>query len=121
MKEKMDEGYDIVIASRFAKEKKSLSPRMFGSRVIAMAIFLTTGRRIKDPTSGMRMYNCIKIKLWARARYSLLLSEAGSPCGGGAMSYAGANGWHQLSHAVECRKIYASYVDFYSIYSKFQK
>ena len=57
MKEKMDEGYDIVIASRFAKEKKRLSPRMFGSRVIAMAIFLTTGKRIKDPTSGMRMYN----------------------------------------------------------------
>ena len=30
---------------------------MLGSRLISGAIKLTTGKRIKDPTSGMRMYN----------------------------------------------------------------
>ena len=42
MREKMDEGYDIVIASRFVTEKKPHSMRMLGSRLIAAAIFLTT-------------------------------------------------------------------------------
>ena len=51
MKEKMDEGYDIVIGSRFVTEKKSWSMRMFGSRLIGTAIWLTTGAKIKDPTS----------------------------------------------------------------------
>ncbi len=57
MYEKIKEGYDIVIGSRFVTEKKPWSSRMMGSRLIAGAIFLTTGQRIKDPTSGMRMYN----------------------------------------------------------------
>ena len=48
MKEKMDEGYDIVIGSRFVTEKKSWSMRMFGSRLIGTAIWLTTGAKIKD-------------------------------------------------------------------------
>ena len=57
MKEKMDEGYDIVIGSRFVTEKKSWSMRMLGSRLIGTAIWMTTGAKIKDPTSGMRMYS----------------------------------------------------------------
>ena len=58
MIEKMEtEGADIVIGSRFVTQKKSLSPRMFGSRLISLLILLTTGRRIKDPTSGMRLYS----------------------------------------------------------------
>ena len=48
---------DIVIASRFVTEKKPLTLRMLGSRVIAGAIRLTTGRRLTDPTSGMRLWN----------------------------------------------------------------
>ena len=48
---------DIVIGSRFVTERKPWSARMLGSRVIAACIALTTGRRIKDPTSGMRMYD----------------------------------------------------------------
>lgn len=56
MKEKMEEGYDIVIASRFVTEKKPHSARMMGSNFISAAIRCTTGARIKDPTSGMRMY-----------------------------------------------------------------
>ncbi|RPF42145.1 glycosyltransferase involved in cell wall biosynthesis [Hydrogenoanaerobacterium saccharovorans] len=50
-------GYDIVIGSRFVIEKKKLSFRMMGSHLISFAILLTTGKKIKDPTSGMRIYN----------------------------------------------------------------
>ena len=57
MREKMDEGYDIVIGSRFVTEKKDWSFRMLGSRIIGAAIRLTTGAHIKDPTSGMRLFN----------------------------------------------------------------
>ena len=57
MRKKMDEGYDIVIGSRFVEEKKSCSMRMIGSRMIAAAIRLTTGVQVADPTSGMRMFN----------------------------------------------------------------
>lgn len=54
---KIKEGYDIVIGSRFVSEKKPFSMRMLGSRMIATAIRLTTGKRINDPTSGMRMFS----------------------------------------------------------------
>lgn len=57
MRDKMKEGYDIVIASRFVYGKKPISMRMLGSNLIEIAIRLTTGAIIKDPTSGMRMYN----------------------------------------------------------------
>ena len=66
MREKMDEGYDIVIASRFVTEKKPHSLRMIGSRLIAAAILLTTGQKINDPTSGMRMYNEKMIRIFAK-------------------------------------------------------
>lgn len=54
---KMAEGYDIVIGSRFVEEKKPASLRMLGSAMISAAIRLTTGKKVKDPTSGMRMFN----------------------------------------------------------------
>lgn len=57
MKEKMDEGYDIVIGSRFVGQKKPATMRMLGSNLIQAAIRITTGTDIKDPTSGMRMFN----------------------------------------------------------------
>ena len=57
MYEKIEEGYDVVIGSRFVTKKKPFSARMIGSRLISGAIKLTAGKRIKDPTSGMRMYN----------------------------------------------------------------
>ena len=43
-------------------EKKPISARMLGSRLISTAIKLTTGVKINDPTSGMRLYSrkCIK-------------------------------------------------------------
>ena len=60
--EKMQEGYDIVIGSRFVTKKKDASLRMLGSRLIALAIRMTTGVKVKDPTSGMRMFNKAMIK-----------------------------------------------------------
>ena len=63
--EEMKTGKDIVIGSRFVTEKKPWSARMLGSRVISAAIFLTTGQRIKDPTSGMRLYNRSMIREFA--------------------------------------------------------
>ena len=53
---------DIVIGSRFVTEKKPKSLRMFGSNIISLCIRLTTGKKIKDPTSGMRAYNRTMIK-----------------------------------------------------------
>lgn len=57
MMKKMQEGYDIVIGSRFMDKKKEKNLRMLGSNLISTAIKLTTGVNIKDPTSGMRMFN----------------------------------------------------------------
>ena len=65
MREKMDEGYDIVIASRFVNAKKPLSMRMIGSNMIQRSIKRKTGVDIKDPTSGMRMYDENLIKRFA--------------------------------------------------------
>lgn len=62
MIDKASEGYDIVIASRFVTEKKPHSARMLGSNMISAAIRLTTRAKIKDPTSGMRLFNKILIR-----------------------------------------------------------
>lgn len=56
------ENIDISIGSRFKTEKKPFSARMLGSRCIQLAIKVTTGKTIKDPTSGMRAYNKDVIK-----------------------------------------------------------
>lgn len=58
----IENGNSIVIGSRFVDEKKPLTARMIGSRFIAGAIKLVTGKTITDPTSGFRAYDraCIK-------------------------------------------------------------
>lgn len=56
------ENLDIVIGSRFVTEEKPFTARMIGNRVIAACIRITTGKRIGDPTSGMRMFNVRIIK-----------------------------------------------------------
>lgn len=48
---------DVVIGSRFVSGRKPLAMRMLGSNIIQLAIRLTTGQTIHDPTSGMRMFN----------------------------------------------------------------
>lgn len=59
---KIENGADIAIGSRFIEKKKSHSIRMLGSRILSVCIKLTTGKNIKDPTSGMRAFNkkCMK-------------------------------------------------------------
>lgn len=63
--EEMKKGNDIVIGSRFVEEKKPGTLRMLGSRLISFSIRLTTGKKITDPTSGMRMFNRAMLKEFA--------------------------------------------------------
>lgn len=56
------ESNDIAIGSRFVDEKKPKSMRMLGSNLIQGTIKLTTGKTIKDPTSGMRAFNARMIE-----------------------------------------------------------
>ncbi len=65
MEEELKKGYDIIIGSRFLSGKKPKSARMLGNNLISFAIMLTTGKKIKDPTSGMRMFNKDMIKKFA--------------------------------------------------------
>ena len=57
---------DIAIGSRFVSKKKPHNLRMFGSKLLTTAILLTTGKKIKDPTSGMRAYNRKAIELFVK-------------------------------------------------------
>lgn len=57
---------DIAIGSRFVDKKKPSSMRMLGSNLIEVAIKLTTGKTIKDPTSGMRAFNARMIEQMAK-------------------------------------------------------
>lgn len=57
-----NEKYDVVIGSRFVDKKKPFSMRMLGSRLLSCSIKLTTFKKIKDPTSGMRAYGPRAIK-----------------------------------------------------------
>lgn len=57
MAERMEQNAcDLVIASRFVTEKRPLTMRTLGNAVLDGVIRLTTGKRITDSTSGMRMY-----------------------------------------------------------------
>jgi len=58
-------GADIVIGSRYVTKKKPFNPRMIGSRLLTTLIFLTTGKVVKDPTSGMRAIDKKLIKEFA--------------------------------------------------------
>lgn len=48
---------DIVIGSRFVTKKKPFSSRMLGSNIISLAIRLSTGAKLTDPTSGFRIFD----------------------------------------------------------------
>ncbi len=56
---------NVVIGSRFAAVKKPVSARMAGSALISAMILLTTGKRVQDPTSGMRLFDASMIRLLA--------------------------------------------------------
>ncbi len=53
---------DIVIGSRFVTEKKPKTLRMIGNQLIELCIILASHKKIKDTTSGMRMFNKKMIK-----------------------------------------------------------
>lgn len=57
VKEIENKNCDIAIGSRFVTVKKPHSLRMLGSNLISFCIRITTGKKIKDTTSGMRAYN----------------------------------------------------------------
>ena len=66
MIDKMEnENLDIVIGSRYVDGKKKLSFRNMGNSLISSFIGLTTHKRIKDTTSGMRLYGKRIIKFYA--------------------------------------------------------
>lgn len=52
--DKVSEGYDYVVGSRFVDKSKPYTMRMIGSRILSFMIKLKTGVRVSDPTSGMR-------------------------------------------------------------------
>lgn len=56
---------DIAIGSRFVDKKKPFSMRMAGSFLLEKTIKITTGKTIKDPTSGMRAFDARMIKQMA--------------------------------------------------------
>jgi len=62
VKEIEENNCDVVVGSRFVTEKKPISARMLGSRLISFFIKIVTGKTIKDPTSGMRGYGKQAIK-----------------------------------------------------------
>ncbi|MBQ6221462.1 MAG: glycosyltransferase family 2 protein [Solobacterium sp.] len=66
MMDKMEEGYDVVVGSRFVDKPKPHSLRMFGSNLIGMMTKICTGQTIKDPTSGMRMLSKRIVELLAK-------------------------------------------------------
>lgn len=51
----IENGNDYVVGSRFVTKRKPLSIRMVGSRLICFLIKIKTGKRVTDPTSGMRV------------------------------------------------------------------
>lgn len=65
MLKKLEEGNNIVIGSRFVTDKKPASLRMLGNNLIELAILLTTGKKINDTTSGMRIFDKKIIKTLA--------------------------------------------------------
>lgn len=60
----IEEKNDVAIGSRFVTNKKPKTLRMLGSNLISFVIKLTTLRKIKDPTSGMRAYNKKAIEMF---------------------------------------------------------
>lgn len=104
--DEIKKGYDIVIGSRFVTEKKPHSLRMVGNNMISGAIRLTTGRKIKDSTSGMRMFNRKMIR-----EFALNLNFGPEP---DTMSYLLRNG-AQVSEVqvhMEERVVGESYLNF---------
>ena len=51
----INNGYDYILGSRFIDNKKPYNLRMIGSRLLSTIIKITTGVKVNDPTSGMKI------------------------------------------------------------------
>ena len=56
MQELESDACDLVVGSRFVTEKRPASMRMLGNALIEFLIRVTTGQKLGDPTSGMRLF-----------------------------------------------------------------
>ncbi len=65
--QRLNEGYDLCIGSRFIENEgfQSSKARRIGIRYFSWLIKLLTGKRITDPTSGFRACNRKVIELFA--------------------------------------------------------
>ena len=106
LRRKMEEGYDIVIGSRFVEGHKDASMRMIGSRILSAAIRLTTGVKVADPTSGMRMFNRDMIGELAW-KLNFGPAEAGGPRRGGPGDHRAPPGRGELPEALRSRQLHA--------------
>jgi glycosyltransferase involved in cell wall biosynthesis len=64
-----DADLNMVTGSRFLEDgegHRSSAPRRMGIKIFAGLVSLITGRRVTDPTSGLRMTNRVGIELFAR-------------------------------------------------------
>ena len=128
MVNEMKKGKDIVIGSRFVNEKKPFSLRMIGSHLIASTIRLTTGFKIKDPTSGMRIFNRETIKEFAeklnsrtRTRYHCIYGEEREESFRSAGEDGRKNCRAKLFKFFKVCFIYVADDGFFNFYSEFQR
>lgn len=65
--ERIEKGREYVVGSRFIDDKKPVNMRMIGSRLLCFLILLKTGKKVSDPTSGMRALGRRVIKDFAES------------------------------------------------------
>lgn len=65
----VEQDANIVIGSRFVNQAKEFSMRMIGSTLISAIVRMTTGVRISDPTSGMRLFDATMVEKFAQENY----------------------------------------------------
>lgn len=58
-------GADIVIGSRYVEDRRSFSLRAAGNSLIDFIIYVTTGVKLTDSTSGMRLFSRRMIRFYA--------------------------------------------------------
>lgn len=65
----LETGSDMIIGSRFIEREgfQSSGLRRIGIRYFSMLLFLLTGKRVTDPTSGMRMVNRDVMRIYAQS------------------------------------------------------
>ena len=60
---------DFYIGARNPKGIKRFTPRMLGSKIIKICIYLKTGKKLKDPTSGLRIFGHRAMKRYLKGDF----------------------------------------------------